>query len=198
MNTDWTPEKLIAFEKDLEETFNRGEIRAPLHLAGSNEESLIEIFQDIRPQDFVCGTWRSHYHCLLKGVPADELKAAIVAGRSIALCFKEQRVICSAMVGGIIPVALGLAWAIKHRGLDEKVWCFVGDMGACSGIAHESAQYASAHQLPLKVVIEDNSKSVDTDTQAAWGGERIFCTYDRLYEYELPHKHVGTGKWVSL
>ena len=193
----WTPEKLIAFEKDLEETFNRGEIRAPLHLAGGNERNLISLFQGIRPQDWVCGTWRAHYHCLLKGLPADELKAAIVAGRSIALCFKEQRVICSAMVGGIIPIALGLAWAIKHRGLDEKVWCFIGDMSATTGIAYESMKYRDGFGFPLNLVIEDNLKSVDTDTHEVWNN-REFCSHDGHYEYELPHKHVGTRKWVSL
>jgi TPP-dependent pyruvate/acetoin dehydrogenase alpha subunit len=201
MKTDWTPETLIAFERDIAETFNRGEIRAPVHLAGGNEEVLIEIFDRIAERDWVCGTWRAHYHCLLKGVPADELKAAIVAGRSIALCFPERRVICSAMVGGIVPLALGLAWASKRDGVDHQVWCFVGDMAMRSGLFQECEQYAVGHRLPIHFIVEDNRKSVATDTRAAWGQERRLMRGQRFpetveYDYDLEWPHVGTGKFV--
>lgn len=198
MKTDWTPETLIAFERDIEETFNRGEIRAPVHLAGGNEEVLIKIFETVLPGDWICGTWRFHYHCLLKGVPADDLKAAIVAGRSIALCFPEQKVICSAMVGGIVPIALGLAWAAKRAGRGERVWCFVGDMAATSGIYAECERYAVGHGLPLEIVVENNGLSVSTDTRAVWGMECGYFPEITEYEYKLDKPHVGTGQWVHM
>src|SRR5688572_30322155 len=136
-----TREDLIAFEDALADDFNKGLIRSPLHLAGGNEDALIEIFKGIRPTDYVLVGWRSHFHCLLHGVPPDELRAAIHAGRSIALCFPKQNVLCSAIVGGICPIAVGLAWAIKRRGEDRTVHVFVGDMTARGGIFHESAHY---------------------------------------------------------
>lgn len=198
MKSIWTPESLIAFERDIAETFNRGQIRAPVHLAGGNEAQLIEIFRDVRQEDWICCTWRAHYHCLLKGVPADELKAAIVAGRSITLCFPEYRIISSAMVGGIVPIALGLAWAIKRKNLGERVWCFIGDMAATTGIVHECAIYARGHHLPIEFVVEDNKKSVSTDTIASWGQSNFGFGLSgfRHYDYDLPHKHVGTGTFV--
>lgn len=199
MNTDWTPESLAAFERDIADTFNRGEIRSPIHLAGGNERQLIDIFKRIGQNDWVCGTWRSHLHCLLKGVPPGELKAAIIAGRSIALCFPKQRVICSAMVGGIIPIALGLAWAAKKKypGYPQEfIYCFVGDMSATSGIFSECSRYAKGHELPIRFVIEDNGKSVATDTEAAWG------KYEKLdvvvYHHDLTWPHVGTGVFVKF
>ena len=200
MKTNWTVQSLIEFEKDVAASFNRGEIKAPIHLAGGNERQLIDIFEEVQPQDWVCGTWRSHLHCLLKGVPPDELRGAIVAGRSIALCFPEQRVICSAMVGGIAPIALGLAWAAKRKGSDEQVWCFVGDMAAASGIVHECARYARGHGLPLRFVVEDNGKSVATDTEESWGaaGGQLGIVGHARYVYELPHPHVGTGTFVHF
>jgi TPP-dependent pyruvate/acetoin dehydrogenase alpha subunit len=201
MKTDWTPESLAAFEADIAATFNRGEIRAPVHLAGGNEAALIKIFQDVRPQDWVCIGWRGHYHCLLKRVPADELKAAIIAGSSITLCFPTYKIIASAMVGGIAPVALGLAWAAKRRGMDERVWLFLGDMAASTGIVHECALYARGHDLPMNFIVEDNGKSVSTDTAAAWGsGDYRLDLSDALewYSYDLPHRHVGTGVFVNF
>jgi len=191
-----TIESLKAFEADIAAEFNAGKIKAPLHLAGGNEQELLDIFKDVKAADWVAGTWRSHYHALLKGVPPDELKEAILAGRSIALCFPEQRVICSAMVGGIVPVALGLAWAAKRESSKERVWCFIGDMAATSGIAHECSEYARGYDLPLTIIVEDNGKSVATNTREVWGykNAQVF----RRYSYGLLHSHVGTGQWIHM
>jgi TPP-dependent pyruvate/acetoin dehydrogenase alpha subunit len=203
----WTVERLQEFETDIKDTFNRGEIRAPVHLGGGNEQWLIDYFarENIGPLDWVCGTWRFHLHCLLKGVPSDELKAAILEGRSISLCFRGKRLISSAMVGGIIPIAVGIAWDIKREGSGERVFCFIGDMANMSGIAHECCQYARGHGLPLYLVVEDNGKSVATDTLQSWGVARDFGAHyllDRghfaVCTHELPYPHVGTGTWIHM
>src|SRR5262249_37503904 len=110
MHVDWTPEKLIAFEDGITSDFLDKRIHAPVHLAGGNEKQLINIFQNhVNPQDWVCGAWRMHYHCLLKGVPEEQVRQAIHNGRSISLCFPEYRIISSAIAGGIAPIAVGLA-----------------------------------------------------------------------------------------
>jgi pyruvate dehydrogenase E1 component alpha subunit len=188
---------LIAFEKEIAAEFEAGNIRAPVHLAGGNEQQLIDIFRDIRPQDWVLCAWRSHYHCLLKGVPAEKVKAAIMDGRSIALCFPEHRVLSSAIVGGIAPIATGLGWSIKRRDGDERVYCFMGDMTAETGICHEAMKYAGGHALPITWVIENNGKSVCTDTDEVWG-HFLKPPRERSYCYELTWPHVGIGKWVQF
>jgi TPP-dependent pyruvate/acetoin dehydrogenase alpha subunit len=197
-----TPDDLIAFEKDIAAEFEAGKIKAPVHFAGGNERELIEIFKGIRPQDWVLCQWRSHYHCLLKGVPSAEVKAAILAGRSISLCFPQSRILSSAIVGGIAPIATGLAWSIKKRGGLEWVYVFLGDMTADTGIVCESIRYASGHQLPIMFVIEDNGKSVCTDTAQAWGIPRpkhwAKTTRETGYNYKLTWPHVGTGTWVRF
>lgn len=194
-----TKAELIAFEDDIRDCFARGEIAAPVHLAGGNEDQLIEIFQKIRPQDWVLTSWRSHYHCLLKGVPPDEVKAAILAGRSIALCFAEHRQLSSAIVGGICPIAVGLGWAIKRSGEDARVWCFIGDMTAATGIFHESSWYATNHFLPVTWVVEDNGLSVCTNTKEAWGSDGTrFDPHVIRYDYSMTWPHVGIGQWVRF
>jgi TPP-dependent pyruvate/acetoin dehydrogenase alpha subunit len=194
-----TPADLIAFEKEIAAEFEAGQIKAPVHLAGGNEQILIDIFKDIRPDDWVLCAWRSHYHCLLKGVPPADLKAAIHAGRSIALCFPEHRILSSAIVGGICPIATGLGWAIKERGGKERVHMFVGDMTAHTGIYHECWQYCFGHDLPVTLWTESNGKSVCTDTEEVWGKWETFANRSsRNYTYELTRPHVGTGKWVRF
>ena len=193
-----TADELIAFEEDVAAEFNAGKIRAPVHLSQGNESQLIEIFKEVRPQDWVCGSWRMHYHCLLKGVPPRELKAEIMAGRSMALCFPNQRIISSAIVGGILPIALGVEMGIRRSGEDARVWAFTGDMTAMTGTFQECRLYSACHDLPIEFVIEDNGLSVCTDTIEAWGGGSATSLKSRYYSYKSKFPHAGAGKRVQF
>ncbi len=193
-----TPEEMLAFEADIAAEFEAGNIPFPVHLAGGNERQLLEIFSGFdKSCDWVASQWRSHYHCLLAGVPSEEVKAKIMEGRSIALCFPSYRVISSAIVGGICPIALGIAWALKRQGKPGTVWTFIGDMTATSGIFAETARYAMQNALPIQFVIEDNGMSVCTPTRAVWGTEPPQPVLGG-YAYEMTRVHVGTGKWVAF
>ncbi len=160
-----TAQELIGFEEEIAQLFNAGKILAPVHLYYGNEDQMISIFRGIRSQDWVFCSWRSHYQCLLKGVPREQVREAILEGRSISLCFPDHRIYSSAIVGGTLPIAVGTAMAIKRSGEDARVYCFIGDMTAESGIAHECMKYSRNHGLPIHFVVEDNGKSVCTDTR---------------------------------
>lgn len=198
-----TAQDLIAFETEIAETFNAGKIRAPIHLYYGNEDRMIEIFREVKPDDWVFCSWRSHYQCLLKGVPREELKAEIMAGHSIALCFPAQRVVSSAIVGGIIPIAVGTALGLKRRGEKGMVHCFAGEMTSETGIFHESVKYAHNHQLPIRFIVEDNGRSVCTNTREAWA--QPVLTYEKAnhplvtyYQYETKYPHAGAGQRVQF
>jgi len=201
-----TKEELIEFEVEMAACCDAAMILSPVHLYDENEEQIIEVFkkQKIGPEDWVLGTWRSHYQCLLKGVPREELKTAILQGRSISLCFKEYRVLCSGIVTGTLPIATGIALDIKRKGGTNKVYCFMGDMTSETGIAHECIKYARNHKLPIHFIIEDNGKSVCTDTRATWAQEKL--TYEDVndeyityYRYKLDkYPHAGAGKRVQF
>ena len=108
--------QLIAFENDIAETFNKGKIRAPIHLYSGNENFLIKFFKkNIKKNDWVFCSWRSHYQCLLKGVPTKTLKKEIIEGKSISLCFMKHKIYSSAIVGGILPISLGMALSFKRK-----------------------------------------------------------------------------------
>jgi TPP-dependent pyruvate/acetoin dehydrogenase alpha subunit len=198
-----TAAELIAFEDRVAALFNTGAIRAPVHLYSGNEQQMIEVFKDVGRNDWVFCSWRSHYQCLLKGVPEDALLAEIVAGRSISLCFPEQRIYSSAIVGGVLPIAVGAAMAIARSGEDARVHCFMGEMTAESGIAHESIKYSRNHQLPIRFVVEDNEKSVCTDTREAWNQpklsfEGVRDRYVHYYRYSTKYPHAGAGVRVQF
>lgn len=198
-----TAQQLIDFENQIAALFNAGKIRAPVHLYAGNEAEMISVFKDVRPDDWVFCSWRSHYQCLLKSVPETLLTEEIVAGRSISLCFPEQRIYSSAIVGGVLPIAVGTAMAIQRNGGRERVHCFMGEMTAESGIAHESIKYSRNHKLPIRFIVEDNAKSVCTDTREAWNQPRLsfedVCDdYVHYYRYATHYPHAGAGQRVQF
>ena len=195
--TIWTVARLQAFESRVAAAFEAGQIHAPVHLSGGNEAQLIRIFADIRPQDWVFSTWRSHYHALLKGIPEEWVWQEILAGRSMYLENAEHKFLSSSIVGGILPIALGVAMGAKRQNLDERVWVLVGDMTAWTGIFHEVGAYAAGHGLPMQLITEDNGLSTNTPTREVWGLD-ISHTMEERYGYERKWPHVGSGKWVNF
>ena len=135
-----TRDDLIAFEDEIAALFNAGKIRHPIHLESGNEDQLLEVFRNIKHQDWVFTSRRGHLKALLKGVPPEELRAAIFRGESMTLRFPEQRVYGSAIVGGTVPIALGVSMAIWQRGGSEGgtiplVHCFLGERGLGEHVA---------------------------------------------------------------
>lgn len=203
MITALTEHDLVEFETEIANLFNAAKIRAPVHLYSGNESEMIRVFQDIQAEDWLFCSWRSHYQCLLKGVPADLVKREIQAGRSISLCFPAYRIVSSAIVGGVLPMAVGTAMSIKRRKGTERVHCFLGEMTSETGIAHECVKYARNFGLPIRFIIEDNGQSVCTDTRQAWNQELLSFEQGNdpmivYYKYETRYPHAGAGIRVQF
>ncbi|MGA2030124.1 MAG: thiamine pyrophosphate-dependent enzyme, partial [Verrucomicrobiota bacterium] len=137
------------------------------------------------------------------GVPQEEVKAEIIAGRSISLCFPKYRIVSSAIVTGVLPMAVGVAMSIKRRGEKARVHCFAGEMTAETGAFHECLKYSTNHQLPIRFIIEDNGKSVCTDTRRTWNQPAL--TYENIchplvvyYKYQSKYPHAGAGQRVQF
>jgi len=179
---------LIHFEKEVGDIFNRGEIRAPIHLYSGNEEQVIKVFRKINNKnDWVCCTWRNHYQALLKDIPVEIIKQQIMNGKSMVMNLPQYKFICSSIVGGIPSIATGIAVAAKLRNTKERVWCWVGDMSAETGAWAEAYKYSVAQDLPITFIIEDNKQSVLTPTHEMWGDSKWYLPSDCEW-YE--HKHL--------
>lgn len=160
---------MIDFENDIADCFNNKLIKSPIHLYHSNEKQMLDIFNDIDcVNDWVFCTWRNHYQALCKGIPKEIIKNEILKGKSMVINLPQYKFICSSIVGGITPIALGTSLAIKKKNLNSKVWCFLGDMSAETGSFHESYKYSLNFDLPINWIIEDNRKSVLTPTDQIW------------------------------
>lgn len=197
----WTKEDLASFEKEIAEIYATGVIRAPVHLRAGREEQLIKIFQEnvIGPEDYVFGHWDSHELALLKGVPRDEVKQAILDGKSISLCFPEYKVFCTGIVGSLMGTATGAAWALQRQNKKGRVFLFCGDMSAETGSFHEAVKYALNYDLPVTFVVCDNGLSVMTDTRAVWGSSEPWFAgtkYEKkiiYFKYTNTYPHSGLG-----
>ena len=191
-----TKEILLEFEKKVKKVYEEGKILAPVHLSGNNEDILIEIVKGIDRDDWVFSSWRNHYHALLHGIDEDELFNKILDGRSMSINSKDRNFYSSSIVGGIIPIALGAALALKRKKSKNNVWCFIGDMTFETGIFHECYKYSRNFSLPLKFVVEDNDLSTNTPTKFAWNKKSSIPKDIIYYKYERLYPHHGTGSWV--
>lgn len=214
---------LIDFEKEIEEIYKTGIIRGPIHLRGGNEEQLVNIFKTINQKDIVLATWANHLEALLHGVPREKVKQRILDGQSMAMNFPEYHFYTSAIVSGISPIGVGIAYAIKrqkdnHEYLDlqsdqnhKYVNIFLGDMAFQNGLTLENIRYSINHDLPIRWIIGDNNLSVSTITDETWRGnirelvkffksQISFCKYTQLYYYSYKniYPHSGCGSFISF
>ena len=208
-------DSLIDFEKRMSDHYKNSRIKAPMHLSGGNEYQLIELFREIDEGDWVFSSWRNHYHALLKGIPDERLEKEILDGRSMHVCDKNHKFFSSSLVGGHLPISLGVAMALKLKNSKNCVWAFCGDMAAETGVFHEVVKYAEGQNLPINFVVEDDGMSVYTPTRDVWkssifshdGKLRAYTLESRTdekpkrvrrYSYERKWPHHGVGLWVEF
>ena len=206
MNVELTKEDLSSFEQEIADLFGQGKIRAPVHLRAGREEELIRIFREegIGPDDYVFGYWDTHELALLKGVPRQQVKEAILQGKSIALCFPEYKMFCSGIVGSLMGTAVGAAWSLKRNQRKGRAYVFCGDMSAETGSFHEAVKYATNFDLPVKFVVCDNGLSVMTDTRQVWGHPDPWFFGTRFerkiiyFRYKNGYPHSGLGRLIKF
>ena len=91
----------------------------------------------------------------------------------------------------------------KLKKKNSKVFCFIGDMSAETGIMHETLKYAKNFDLPIHFVIEDNNLSVCTNTRKVWGAkdltfEKKYNKFLTRYKYKNKYPHSGAGVMVKF
>ncbi len=194
-----TIKDLQDFEAKIASDYESAKINGVIHLSDGNEIILMEIFRRIKRTDWVFSAWRNHYHALLHGVSSDFLYEEIKCGRSMGIMHRNPNFFCSSIVCGVIPIALGAALSLKRKSYNkDMVWCFIGDMTYESGQFWEAYKYSQNHELPLQFVIEDNGKSVTTNTESVWGGKMQQLDGVIYYSFDSKYPHHGTGKWVNF
>ena len=201
MRKQWTKEELITFEDHIGDLYMDNQLPFLFHLSGGNEEQLIDIFKDIKEGDYVISSHRNHYHALLHGVPPEDVEDRIKNGRSMFIYDRERNFFVSAIIGGTPAIAAGIAWALKRKGSDQKVWCFVGDGTEDNGHLSEAVRYADGFDLPCTFIIESNDRSCEASNADRWG-KTGHLTWDSSrvikYHYECTYPHCRKPGMIDL
>jgi pyruvate dehydrogenase E1 component alpha subunit len=149
----------------------------------------------------VISNHRSHYHALLHGISPETVEDRILNGRSMFIYDRERNFFCSAIIGGTPAIAAGIAWALKKKGSDKKVWCFVGDGTEDNGHLFEAVRYVDGFELPCTFVIENNDRSVEASNEDRWGKTSDY-KWDSpsviKYYYDITYPHARKPGMIDL
>jgi len=163
--------KRIRFvEETIAERYNEWKMRCPTHLCIGQEAIAAAAGEVLRKDDFAVSTHRAHGHYLAKGGDLKRMIAEIYGkatgcscgkGGSMHLIDKSAGFMGStAIVGGTIPIAVGLALSIKFHERDQVSVAFFGDGAVEEGVFYESANFAALKKLPVLFICENNLYSV--------------------------------------
>lgn len=164
--------RIRRFEEKSAEMYSAGAIRGFLHLYIGEEANAVGLMDALREDDAIVATYREHGHALAKGVSARSIMAEMYGkaegcsrgrGGSMHLFDADTRFYGgNAIVGGGIPVAVGLALADKMAGRDRVTVCIFGEGAMAEGEFHESMNLAALWDVPILFCAENNLYAMGT------------------------------------
>ncbi|HXG52788.1 MAG TPA: pyruvate dehydrogenase (acetyl-transferring) E1 component subunit alpha [candidate division Zixibacteria bacterium] len=164
--------RIRRFEEKCAELYAATKIRGFLHLYIGEEAVAVGAMQALEPDDAIVSTYREHGHALARGVPAASLMAEMYGkvegcsrgrGGSMHIFDAATRFYGgNAIVGGGLPLAVGLALADKLAGRSRVTACFFGEGAVAEGEFHESMNLAALWDLPVLFCCENNLYAMGT------------------------------------
>lgn len=164
--------RIRRFEEKCIELYSLGKIRGFLHLYIGEEAVAVGAMQALKAKDRIVSTYREHGHALARGVSMGPLIAEMYGkangcsrgrGGSMHLFDISRRFYGGyAIVGGGLPIAVGLALADKMNKLTNITACFFGDGAVAEGEFHESMNLAALWKLPVLFICENNLYAMGT------------------------------------
>jgi pyruvate dehydrogenase E1 component alpha subunit len=164
--------RIRRFEERCVELYSATRIRGFLHLYIGEEAVAVGVMQALGPEDAIVATYREHGHALARGITAASIMAEMYGkvegcsrgrGGSMHLFDADTRFYGgNAIVGGGLPLAVGLALAAKLQGRTEVVACFFGEGAVAEGEFHESLNLAALWDLPVLFCCENNRYAMGT------------------------------------
>jgi pyruvate dehydrogenase E1 component alpha subunit len=164
--------RIRRFEEKCVELYSLGKIHGFLHLYIGEEAVAVGAMQALRAEDRIVSTYREHGHALARGMPMGSLLAEMYGkangcsrgrGGSMHLFDISRRFYGGyAIVGGGLPIAVGLALADQMRSRASITACFFGDGAVAEGEFHESMNLAALWKLPVLFICENNLYAMGT------------------------------------
>ena len=165
------------FEEKCVELYSAAEIRGFVHLYIGEEAVAVGVNQALTPDDAIVSTYREHGHALVRGMSLDSVMAEMYGkttgcsrgrGGSMHLFDVSRRFYGgNAIVGGGLPLAIGIALADRMRGQERVTACFFGDGAVAEGEFHECMNLAALWDLPVLFCCENNLYAMGTALERA-------------------------------
>lgn len=165
--------RIRTIELEIARRYPEGKMRTPVHLSVGQEAAAVGVASALTSKDQAVSTHRSHAHYLAMGGNLKALIAELYGkadgcshghGGSMHLVDRSVGFMGStSIVGGTVPIGVGLAWAKVLREEKGIVVVFHGDAAVEEGVWHESVNFAVLRKLPVLFVCEHNSLSCFTD-----------------------------------
>jgi len=164
--------RIRRFEGKCAELYTQEKIRGFLHLYDGEEANAVGVITAMDPSDGIVATYREHGHALVRGVSMNAVMAEMMGkvdgcsrgrGGSMHIFDAATRFYGgNAIVGGGLPMAVGLALAAKMRNENSVIACFFGEGAVAEGEFHESLNLAKLWNLPVLFVCENNGYAMGT------------------------------------
>jgi pyruvate dehydrogenase E1 component alpha subunit len=185
--------RIRVMEERCAQLYGETKIRGFLHLYIGEEAVATGVMAALEPDDAVLATYREHAHALLRGVPATAIMAEMFGrssgcsggrGGSMHLFSAERRFYGgNAIVGGHLPVAVGLALADRMVGRNRVTVCVFGEGAMAEGEFHESMNLAALWQVPVLFCCENNLYAMGTSLATSESETNLTV---KAASYEMP------------
>jgi len=182
------------FEERTAEAYALGKIGGFCHLYIGQEAVSTGSLSQLRPDDYVITTYRDHGQALARGITPRAVMAELFGkvdgcsrgkGGSMHMFDRHLNFLGGhGIVGGHVPVAAGVGFAIKYRGGDQVCICFMGESVVNTGAFHEALNMAGLWKLPVVFIIENNKYGMGTEVTRASSIKKLS---DRGAAYSITH-----------
>jgi pyruvate dehydrogenase E1 component alpha subunit len=197
--------RIRRFEERCAELYSAAKIRGFLHLYIGEEAIAVGVIQSLRATDPIVATYREHGQAIARGITMDSIMAEMFGkvegcsrGRGGSMHIFDASTHFyggNAIVGGGLPLAVGLALAISMQGRSEIVACFFGEGATAEGEFHEAMNLAALWKLPVLFCCENNLYAMGT---AIWRSHSVTDVTQKAAAYDIPAEAVDGMDVVAV
>ncbi|MFI5015064.1 MAG: thiamine pyrophosphate-dependent dehydrogenase E1 component subunit alpha [Hyphomicrobiales bacterium] len=193
------------FEESAEDAYMRGLVHGTMHLSIGQEASAVGICMPLSDADYITSTHRGHGHCIAKGAQVSRMFAEFF-GKEDGYCrgrggsmhiadVSKGNIGANGIVGGGIPIAVGVALSMKKQKRESVVISFFGDGANNEGAFHEALNMASIWKLPVIFVCENNGYGMSTSTERSTAVRDVA---ERAAAYAMPGVIVDGNRFAEV
>ncbi len=185
------------FEEKAGEAYSLGKIGGFCHLYIGQEAVAVGSLAVLRPDDYITCSYREHGHALVRGITPRAVMAELFGkaegcsggkGGSMHLFDASLGFLGGhGIVGGHIPLATGMAFAIKYRDTSQVAVCYFGEAAVNNGAFHEALNMAALWKLPAVYICENNRYGMGTALERA---SAIYDISERASSYDMANEVV--------